>query len=452
LDFDLVKPRLDELLTQGRHSELRGEFRILNEVDIAEYLKTLDREQLLVAFRTLPKDKASDVFAYMDSDEREALIESIGDVELSALVDEMFIDDAVDFLEELPADLVKRILQFTDRARRETINQILRYPEDSAGSIMTIEYCETRKDITVREAMEELKRTGIDKETIYTIYVIDKARRLEGTVALRKLIIASDETPIEKLMQTNVISVRTLDDRDFVAETVRKYDLISIPVVDMENRLVGIITVDDVVDVIEEKNTEDFERMAAILPSDDDYLHTSAWRMAQNRIPWLIILLILSTIASWIITSYGGLFGGNEAVWLALTASVPVLMNTGGNCISQSSTLIVRGLSLGEIEFRDILRVLWKEVRVAVMVGVVLALFNFLRMLWISRIDLQVSLVVSLSMVVTVTLSKSLGCLLPMFAKRLNLDPAVVASQALTTLVDAASLMVLFLLASRMLL
>ncbi len=451
MDVDLVKPRLDELLTQGRHGELRGEFRSLNEVDLAEYLKTLSREQLLVAFRTLPKDKASDVFAYMDSEQREALIESIGDVELSALVDEMFIDDAVDFLEELPADLVKRILQFIDRFRREAINQILRYPQNSAGSIMTIEYCETRKDITVREAMQELKRTGIDKETIYTIFVIDKARRLEGTVALRKLIIADDDTPIEKLMQTNVVSVRTLDDRDAVAETVRKYDLISIPVVDMEDRLVGIITVDDVMDVIEEKNTEDFERMAAILPSDDDYLHTSAWRMALNRIPWLIALLILSTIASWIITHYGQVFGGNEVVWLALTASVPVLMNTGGNCISQSSTLIARGLSLGEIEFRDILRVLWKEVRVAVMVGVVLALFNFLRMLWVSRIGLEVSLVVSLSMAVTVTISKSLGCLLPMFAKRLNLDPALVASQALSTLMDAASLLVLFLLASAML-
>ena len=451
LDFDLAKPRLDELLTQGRHGELRGEFRSLNDVDIAEYLKTLGREQLLVAFRILPKDKASDVFAYMDFDQREALIQSVGDVEISALVDEMFIDDAVDFLEELPADLVKRILQFTDRTRRETINQILRYPEDSAGSIMTTEYCETRKDTTVREAIEELKRNGIDKETIYTIYVIDKARRLEGTVALRKLIIADNDTPIEKLMQTNYISVRTLDDRDFVAETVRKYDLISIPVVDMEERLVGIITVDDVVDVIEEKNTEDFERMAAILPSDDDYLHTSVWRMALNRIPWLIVLLLLSTIASLIITRYGAVFGGNEAVWLALTASIPVLMNTGGNCISQSSTLIVRGLSLGEIAFSDIFHVLWKEVRVAVMVGAVLALFNFLRMILISGIALQLSLVVSLSMVVTVTLSKSLGCLLPMFAKRLNLDPALVASQALTTLVDAASLLVLFLLASAML-
>ena len=451
MDLETVKPRLDELLTLGRHGELRGALRMLNEVDIAEYLTTLDREQLLVVFRILPKDIASDVFTYMDGDQREALIESVGDVELSALVDEMFIDDAVDFLEELPANVVKRILQYTDRARRETINQFLHYPEHSAGSIMTIEYCEFRKDITVREAMEEIKRTGIDKETIYTIYVIDKARHLVGTVALRKLIIADDATPIEKLMETSVISVRTLDDHDQVAETVRKYDLMSIPVVDKEDRLVGIITVDDVVDVIEEKNTEDFERMAAILPSDDDYLHTSVLRMAANRIPWLVALLVLSTIASWIITHYGWVFGNNEVVWLALTASIPVLMNTGGNCVSQSSTLIVRGLSLGEIDFGDILHVLWKEVRVAIMVGVVLALFNYLRMIWVSQIDQRVSLVVSLSMVVTVTLSKSLGCLLPMFAKRLKMDPAVVASQALTTLVDAASLLVLFALAALML-
>lgn len=431
----------------GRHGELRGALRMLNEVDIAEYLTTLDREQLLVVFRILPKDIASDVFSYMDGDQRESLIESVGDVELSQLVDEMFIDDAVDFLEELPANVVKRILQYTDRTRRDTINQFLHYPEDSAGSIMTIEYCEFRKDITVREAMEEIKRTGIDKETIYTIYVIDKARHLAGTVALRKLIIADDETRIEKLMEQNVISVHTLDDRDAVAETVRKYDLMSIPVVDKEERLVGIITVDDVMDVIEEKNTEDFERMAAILPSDDDYLHTSVWRMAGNRIPWLVALLFLSTLASWIVTHYGGVFGGNEVVWLALTASVPVLMNTGGNCISQSSTLIVRGLALGEIEFRDIFRVLWKEIRVAVMVGLVLALFNYLRMIWVSQIDQRISIVVSLSMVVTVILSKSLGCLMPMFAKRLKMDPAVVASQALTTLVDAASLLVMFALA-----
>ena len=453
LDLETVKPRLDELLAQGKHGELRGALRMLNEVDIAEYMTTLDREQLLVVFRILPKDIASDVFSYMDSEQREALIESVGDVELSQLVDEMFIDDAVDFLEELPANVVKRILQYTDRARRETINQFLRYPEDSAGSIMTIEYCEFHKGITVREAMEEIKRTGLDKETIYTIYVIDKARHLVGTVALRKLIIADDQTPIEKLMETNVISVHTLDDRDQVAETVRKYDLMSIPVVDKEDRLVGIITVDDVMDVIEEKNTEDFERMAAILPSDDDYLHTSVLRMAGNRIPWLIALLALSTIASWIITHYGAVFSGsnNEIIWLALTASVPVLMNTGGNCISQSSTLIVRGLALGEIEFKDIFQVLWKEVRVAVMVGAVLALFNYLRMVLISQIDQRVSLVVSLSMIVTVTLSKSLGCLLPMFAERLHMDPAVVASQALTTLVDAASLLVLFSLATLML-
>jgi magnesium transporter len=274
-----------------------------------------------------------------------------------------------------------------------------------------------------------------------------------GTVALRKLIIADDQTPIEKLMEQSVVSVHTLDSLDEVTETVRKYDLMTIPVVDKEDRLVGIITADDVMDVIEEKNTEDFERMAAILPSDDDYLHTSVWRMAGNRIPWLMALLVLSTIASWIITHYGNVFSGNsyEIIWLALTASVPVLMNTGGNCISQSSTLIVRGLSLGEIEFKDIFRVLWKEVRVAVMVGLVLALFNYLRMIWISRIDQRVSLVVAFSMVVTVTLSKSLGCLLPMIAKRLRMDPAVVASQALTTLVDAASLLVLFSLAALML-
>jgi magnesium transporter len=444
LDFDKIKLRLDELLNAGRHGELRGALRMLNVVDIAEYMQTLDRERSLVVFRILPKDIASDVFSYMDSDQREALIEMIGDSELSALVDEMFIDDAVDFLEELPANVVKRILQYTDRTRRDTINQFLHYPENSAGSIMTIEYCEFHTGVTVQKAMEEIKRTGLDKETIYTIYVIDQARHLVGTVALRKLIIADDETPIEKLMETNVISVHTLDDRESVAEAVRKYDLMSIPVVDKEDRLVGIITVDDVVDVIEEKNTEDFEKMAALLPSDVEYLRTSVFDLAKNRILWLMILLFSSTISSFIITHYGETLPVSETFWLALTASFPVLMNTSGNCGSQSSTLIIRGLALGEIEFHDILRALWKEVRVAVLVGAALALANYLRMVLINRTDRNVSLLISISMVVTVMLSSTLGCLLPMLAKKLKIDPALVASPVLTTLVDSVSLLVLF--------
>lgn len=444
MDFDKIKLRLDELLNAGRHGELRGALRMLNEVDIAEYMQTLDRERFLVVFRILPKDIASDVFAYMDSAQREALIEMIGDSELSALVDEMFIDDAVDFLEELPANVVKRILQYTDKARRDTINQFLRYPENSAGSIMTIEYCEFHTGVTVQKAMEEIKRTGLDKETIYTIYVIDKARHLVGTVALRKLIIADDETPIEKLMETNVISVHTLDDRETVAEAVRKYDLMSIPVVDKEDRLVGIITVDDVVDVIEEKNTEDFEKMAALLPSDVEYLRTGVFDLAKNRILWLLILLFSSTISSFIITHYGETLPVSEAFWLALTASFPVLMNTSGNCGAQSSTLIIRGLALGEIEFRDILRALWKEIRVAVLVGGALAVANYLRMVLINRTDQNVSLLISISMVVTVMLSSTLGCLLPMLAKKLKIDPALVASPVLTTLVDSVSLLVLF--------
>lgn len=444
MDFDKIKLRLDELLAAGRHGELRGALRMLNEVDIAEYMQTLDRERFLVVFRILPKDIASDVFSYMDSDQRESLLEIIGDSELSALVDEMFIDDAVDFLEELPANVVKRILQYTDRARRETINQFLHYPENSAGSIMTIEYCEFHMGVTVQRAMEEIKRTGIDKETIYTLYVIDKARHLVGTVALRKLIIADDETPIDKLMEPNVISVHTMEDRDSVAETVRKYDLMTIPVVDKEDRLVGIITVDDVMDVIEEKNTEDFEKMAALLPSDVEYLRTGVFDLAKNRILWLLILLFSSTITSFIITHYGETLQVSEAFWLALTASFPVLMNTSGNCGAQSSTLIIRGLALGEIEFKDVVRALWKEIRVAVLVGGALALANYLRMVLINRTDQNVSLLISLSMIVTVMLSSTLGCLLPLFAKKLKIDPALVASPVLTTLVDSVSLLVLF--------
>ncbi|MEA5067261.1 MAG: magnesium transporter, partial [Eubacteriales bacterium] len=292
MDFDRIKERLDQLLAAQRHGELRGALMMLNEVDIAEYLQTLGKDRMLMVFRVLPKDISSDVFSYMDSDQRQDLIESIGDAEVAKLVNDMFIDDAVDFLEEMPANLVKRLLQNTDLERRVLLNQFLRYPENSAGSIMTIEYCEFRKGTKVSRAMEELKRTGIDKETIYTLYVIDDKRQLVGTVPLRRLIMAADDALIDSVMDTGVISVHTLDDQETVADTVRKYDFMSIPVVDQEQRLVGIITVDDIMDVIEEENTEDFEKMGALIPSEDEYMKTDIWGLARNRIPWLLILMI----------------------------------------------------------------------------------------------------------------------------------------------------------------
>ena len=289
MDWERIKEKLDLLLHERRHGELRGALMMLKEVDIAEYMLTLERNDVLTVFRVLPKDMSSDVFAYMDADQRQMIIESMGDAEIGDLMNEMFVDDAVDFLEELPAGVVKRVLQFTDPTRRQIINRMLMYPDNSAGSIMTIEYCEFISGITVKQALDEIRKTGIDKETIYTTYVIDDKRHLIGTVALRKLILAMEDTMIDCLMDNNAISVNTLDDQETVADTVRKYDLMSIPVVDKEKRLVGIITVDDIVDVIEEENTEDFEKMGALLPNDDTYLKTSVFRLALNRLPWLVL-------------------------------------------------------------------------------------------------------------------------------------------------------------------
>ena len=452
MEFEKMKSRLDHLLESQRHGELRGALMMLNEVDIAEYMQTLDKDKLLMVFRILPKDISSDVFAYMDDDARKALIESIGDTEVAKLVDDMFIDDAVDFLEELPAGVVKRVLQNTDVKRRNLINQFLRYPENSAGSIMTIEYCEFHTGITVSQAMAELKRTGIDKETIYTLYIIDDQRHLVGIVPLRKMILADDSTLVDALMDTGVISVTTLDDQETVAESVRKYDLMSIPVVDTEGRLVGIITVDDIVDVIEEENTEDFEKMAALVPSDSEYLKTSPFKLALNRIPWLLVLMVSAMFTGGIITSFEGLLN-SSAVGIILTSCIPMMMDTGGNCGSQVSTLVIRGMALGEIEFRDLPRVLWKELRVALLVGAILALVNFVRLLAFGGAGMTpiISFVVAISMFATVLFAKTIGAVLPMVAKKAHLDPALMASPLITTIVDACSLTILFSIATALL-
>ena len=452
MEFERIKTRLDHLLESQRHGELRGALMMLNEVDIAEYMQTLDKDKLLMVFRILPKDISSDVFSYMDNDQRQTLIESIGDTEVAKLVDDMFIDDAVDFLEELPASVVKRVLQNTDVKRRNLINQFLRYPENSAGSIMTIEYCEFHTGTTVGQAMAELKRTGIDKETIYTLYIIDDQRRLVGIVPLRKIILAEDETLVDTLMDTGVIAVSTMDDQETVADTVRKYDLMSIPVVDTEKRLVGIITVDDIVDVIEEENTEDFEKMAALVPSDSEYLKTSPIKLALNRIPWLLILMISAMFTGGIITSFEGLLN-SSAVGIILTSCIPMMMDTGGNCGSQASTLAIRGMALGEIEFRDLPQVLWKETRVALLVGAALAVVNFGRLMLFGGegMTFMIAFVVAVSMFITVLFAKGIGCTLPMLAKKVHLDPALMASPLITTIVDACSLTILFSIATALL-
>lgn len=449
MDFERIRSKLDALLEANKKAELRGALNMLNEVDIAEYLETLDNERVLMVFRLLPKDVAADVFSYMDNDQRTRIMEALGDEEAMRIIDDMFVDDAVDFLEELPAGVVKRMLANCDEKRRDLLNQFLRYPENSAGRIMTIEYVEFHVGVTVGQAMAEIRRTAPDKETINTLYILDDRRELLGTIALRKLLLANDDKKVEDLMNTQVISVRTTDDQELVADTVRKYDLLSIPVVDHENRLVGIVTVDDIVDVIEEENTEDFEKMAAMLPSDDEYLKTSVVTLAKNRLPWLLILMISATFTGMIITHFENVLANSASIGVALVACIPMLMDTGGNCGAQASTLAIRGLALGEIEIRDVGKILWKEFRVALILGVVLALVNFLRIWFLTPYDKDVAFVVSLAMFFTVIIAKAIGCTLPLLAKAVHLDPALMASPIITTLVDAASLTILFTIATQ---
>ena len=449
MDFERICVKLNALLDAGKKAELRGALNMLNEVDIAEYLQTLDNDKMLLVFRLLPKDISAEIFSYMDADQQARIIDALGDEEAVRILDDMFIDDAVDFLEELPAGVVKRILKKCDENKRALINQFLRYPENSAGSIMTIEYMDFHVGTTVGQAMDAIRQNAPDKETINTLYILDDRRVLLGTVALRKLLLSADDRKVEQLMNTQVISVRTTDDQELVADTVRKYDLLSIPVVDHENRMVGIITVDDIVDVIEEENTEDFEKMAAMLPSDDTYLKTSVLTLAKNRLPWLLILMISALFTGQIITHFEKVLESAAGLGVALVASIPMLMDTGGNCGSQASTLAIRGLALGEIEPKNIWKVMWKELRVALILGVVLASVNFLRIFFLTSYGTNVALIVSLTMFCTIIIAKLIGCSLPLLAKAIHLDPALMASPLITTLVDAASLTILFTIATR---
>ena len=449
MDFERICVKLNALLDAGKKAELRGALNMLNEVDIAEYLQTLDNDKMLLVFRLLPKDISAEIFSYMDSDQQTRIIDALGDEEAVRILDDMFIDDAVDFLEELPAGVVKRILKNCDENKRALINQFLRYPENSAGSIMTIEYMDFHVGTTVGQAMESIRQNAPDKETINTLYILDDRRVLLGTVALRKLLLSRDDCKVEQLMNTQVISVRTTDDQELVADTVRKYDLLSIPVVDHENRMVGIVTVDDIVDVIEEENTEDFEKMAAMLPSDDTYLKTSVLTLAKNRLPWLMILMISALFTGQIITHFESVLQNAASIGVALVASIPMLMDTGGNCGSQASTLAIRGLALGEIVPTILWQVLWKEVRVAMLLGVALASVNFLRIAFLTNYGTNVALIISLTMFCTIVIAKLIGGSLPLLAKAVHLDPALMASPLITTMVDAASLTILFTIATR---
>lgn len=459
MEWEAIQKRLNDLLEKGRHGELRGAMMMLNEVDIAQYMEGLDKEKLLLVFRILPKDISADVFSYMSDEQKQTLIESIGDQEIRALIDDMFLDDAVDFLEEMPSSVVRRVLQTTDTEKRNLINQFLRYPENSAGSLMTIEYLEFFSDVTVRGAMDIIRREGLDKETIYTLYIVDSTHHLIGTLALRRMILASEDTVLSDIMDRNPVCVHTLDDQEKVAEVVRHYDLMAIPVVDKEDRLVGIITADDIMDVIEEETTEDFEKMAALTPSDDEYLKTSPFKLALNRIPWLLVMAIIAIFTGLIITQYEDVLQATGSVGIILTSCIPMLMDTGGNCGAQSSTLIIRGLSLGQITLKDFFKALWKEFRVAIIVGAVLFVFTLFRVKFVNPLFMEdgsgitwaVAFVVAAALFGTIMLAKALGCAMPMLAKRLKLDPALMASPMITTVVDMSSLFIYFSIAKAVL-
>lgn len=437
--------RIIELLASRQFSLLREEISHLNSVDLADTLTELDGRSGSMVLRLLKKDMAAEVFSYLSSAQQQKIVETISDQVLQEIMEEMYFDDLIDFLEEMPANLVKRLVATTSAQERNLINQFLQYPAGSAGSIMTIELVALVQDLPVDEALRQIRRNGPDKETIYTCYVVSRQRVLEGAVSLRSLVLSGPELTVADLMERNTISVTTRTDQEEVARLVRKYGLMSIPVVDMENRLVGIITVDDILDVVEEENTEDFQKMAAIFPDMDLYLESTPWSLARNRLPWLLILMISASLSAGIIRHFEDVL----STVVLLAASIPMLMDTAGNAGSQSSTLIIRGMATGEILLRDFAGVIWKEFRVSILVGLSLAVVNLARMLFLGS-PLPVALTVSLTMILTVILAKMIGGTLPILAKRMKLDPAIMAGPLITTIVDGVSLYVYFTIAARL--
>lgn len=438
---------LQNYLDGHRFRELRSRLMKMNEADIAEFLEELDHNQKVLIFRMLPKELATDVFAFLEADDQEDIINGITDAEIQNIIEDLFVDDAVDMLEELPATVVKRVMRMATPETRTLINQFLQYPENSAGSIMTAEYIGLKKYMNVEQSFSYIRAHGVDKETIYICFVMDGERHLEGVVTIRDLLMNPYETKIQDIMDINFIKAVTTDDQEEVMDLFNKYDLICLPVVDHENRLVGIVTVDDVVDVMEEEATEDFEKMAAMLPSDKPYLKTGIFELAKNRIVWLTVLMVSSMITGGILTYYEEAF----AVLPLLVSFVPMLTGTGGNAGSQSSTMIIRCMAIGEVEPSDILKVIWKEVRVALVVGFLLAALNFLRLMIMYPGQIMICLTVVISLYITVIMAKSIGCTLPIIAKLLKLDPAIMAAPLISTIVDACSLIVYFRIACNLL-
>ena len=442
-DFDIIK----ELLETKQYTGLRQKMADMNEADIAACLEDMEEQDLMKVFRILSKDMAADVFSYLDVDVQQFIITRMSETDAAGIIDNLMADDATDLLEEMPANIVKRILAKASAETRRDINHLLRYPEDSAGSIMTVEYVDLKESMTVEDAISRIRNIGVDSETINICYVVDANRKLVGTVALRYLLISQADAIIGEIMHENVIYINTLMDQEEVAKMFQKYDFTAMPVVDNEERLVGIITVDDVVDIMEEEATEDMEKMAAIIPSDKPYLKTSVFESWKQRMPWLLLLMVSATFTGSIITG----FEDSLAKMAILVAYIPMLMDTGGNAGGQSSVTIIRGLSLGEIEFKDVPKVIWKEFRVAILCGITLAVANFVKLLLLDKLAVPVAIVVCLTLICAVVFAKFIGCTLPILAKRIGFDPAVMASPFITTIVDVVSLIVYFTIATHLL-
>lgn len=440
----MAKNILLELLTDKKYLELKKVLSEYNSVDLAELLLDMEDKDLAFVFRMIDKDKAAEVFSYMDDDQRQVLLQSFTSQEIRLILDAMYTDDAVDLLEDMPANVVNHLLDQVSQDTRADINRLLKYPEDSAGSIMTVEYIDVTLQMTVQQTLDKIRTIGIHSETVYTCYVVEK-RKLCGIVTAEALLTNDGDTQVKELMEENYIFIRTTDDREDAAKLFRKYGLIAIPVLDQEGYIVGIVTFDDAIDVLTEETTEDIHKMAAIASSEESYLKTSVLEHARHRILWLLILMFSATITGAIITKYENAF---TAIPL-LVSFIPMLMDTGGNCGSQSSTLIIRGLAVDELHFSDFFTILWKEFRVAIVVGVVLALANGVRIFWVYR-NLPMAVVVAASLVVTIVIAKLVGCILPILAKRLHMDPAIMASPLITTIVDTCSIVIYFQIATLM--
>lgn len=429
-----------DLLESKQYTVLRQRLSEMNEADIAVLMEELEEKIMLKIFRILPKDMAADVFSYMEFDSQQYIITSLSERDAAGIIDNLMADDATDLLEEMPANIVKRLLAAASPETRRDINHLLRYPEDSAGSIMTVEFVDLKENLTVEQAIQRIRSIGVDSETINICYVLDSRRKLIGTVALRYLLLSQPDEIIGDIMHENIISLTTLTDQEEVARQFKKYDFTAMPVVDNENRLVGIITVDDVVDILEQEAQEDIEKMAAIVPTDKPYMKMGVWETWKTRIPWLLLLMLSATFTGMIISS----FEEALSVYVILTAFIPMLMGTAGNAGGQASVTIIRGLSLNELAFRDMPKVMFKELKVSALCGITLAAANFVKLILFDKTGLEVALVVSITLLAVVIIAKLVGCTLPMFAKKIGFDPAVMASPFITTIVDAISLLIYF--------